>query len=533
MVFQKHLVEVLSRLDDAKCRLLETERERDLLKAEMAICRSQLETLRHDVNSEEERRVRAQFKMEMMEVEIFQLKSVRQELSRRTEEVVGLQKRVRDMEEHQARRLEKNVIIPRSVAESRAKSFSEMQTRLQELEPTACHGAPRNKCLAIEPSPVKNLIETFGRLSEGEKDTLVSEMASCKSPPRKVQQVNNVRIDEMITPNADKPKIKRQDSIIWKLKALIQGYTGTSNTASNITLPSVSTGFVVPEISSLRSILPVDTANHNLRRVTSYTSSIIQSASRVFYSDKPTFKQSKNIRSNSSEMGFGELSQIANDPIEKTEVYKSSQIPYIPFKRDMQLSRRSDNGTKASDLCKPIYEKAKTKCASEIDFEQPMNTPLEKVETYLLQPEQTHADVNTQEITQTQCQVDAFNIEKFPQQTIQSCGITDVGLAEKTLKHLQHTTVDFCKTALKNSSPYLGTMIENDNQAIKEIQDTGTTVDNGVIVSDSSGYVNTEVVHNESSLNYLQYKGTPVDTNESGLGLTSNHKAEWDLFRRY
>ncbi|CAL1527695.1 unnamed protein product, partial [Lymnaea stagnalis] len=70
----------------------------------------------------------------MMEIENSQLRQLRKELMLKTSQVERLDKYLREKEEQQERLFEENVVLPRSVAQVRAKEFGELQSRIQKLE---------------------------------------------------------------------------------------------------------------------------------------------------------------------------------------------------------------------------------------------------------------------------------------------------------------------------------------------------------------------------------------------------------------
>ncbi|BFZ01356.1 hypothetical protein BsWGS_04394 [Bradybaena similaris] len=132
--FQRQLLDALSRLDDVRFRLKELESERELLNAEIELRKKITQRLHVENSSEREKRQQAELKMEMMEIENSQLRQLRRELSLKVNQVEKLEKFIKEKDGLQMKLFEENVVLPRAVAEARAKEFGTLQSRVHQLQ---------------------------------------------------------------------------------------------------------------------------------------------------------------------------------------------------------------------------------------------------------------------------------------------------------------------------------------------------------------------------------------------------------------
>ncbi|KAH9513355.1 hypothetical protein Btru_034726 [Bulinus truncatus] len=136
--FQRQLTEALGKLDEVRLKLVELENDKNLLTAEIELRKKIILRLQNENTSERDRRQHAELKMEMMEIENNQLRQLRKELLLKASQVDRLEKFLREKEEQQDRLFAENVVLPRSVAQVRAKEFGDLQNRLEKLESELC-----------------------------------------------------------------------------------------------------------------------------------------------------------------------------------------------------------------------------------------------------------------------------------------------------------------------------------------------------------------------------------------------------------
>ncbi|XP_059159405.1 putative leucine-rich repeat-containing protein DDB_G0290503 [Physella acuta] len=132
--FQRQLIEALSRLDDVRVRLKELESEKELLSAEIELRKKMIQKLQGENTEERDRRQQIELRLEMLEMENSQLRNLRKELLLRKNQVERLDKCLKEKEEQQETLFEKNIVLPRGIAQIRAKEFSELQSRIYSLE---------------------------------------------------------------------------------------------------------------------------------------------------------------------------------------------------------------------------------------------------------------------------------------------------------------------------------------------------------------------------------------------------------------
>ncbi|XP_012938032.1 uncharacterized protein LOC101855949 [Aplysia californica] len=417
-VFHRQLIEVLSRLEDTKCKLREVESARDLLNAEVTLHKNQMTSLQRELSVEKEKRLQAEMKMEMMEMENVQLKQVRKELSLRTDQVERLEKFLREKEEQQEKLFDENVVLPRAVAESRAKSFTEMQGRLELLESKftasgltglralgTCSQAPDNNTaptLALQdgtshkPDMKRRLSVSPARhprsrcklltkektdlphLSKGVSHTQEEGMpllTPSTSPPRKMRKLStmteknleafgngldvsqNTEDQTQEAPSSAGKEVKSQRSIIYKLKALIQGYNESSPESDIATQHSRHKSS--SDQDTARPIFPVDTANNNLAQTdpSADPSSVFLSASCALSANAIIASPAKRLP---------DTTRAVTDSTASKEIYSPTQRPTRSEKRKLKAEKVK---VKQQTTCAPVENSI-----SDLPFSHPIKT---------------------------------------------------------------------------------------------------------------------------------------------------------------
>lgn len=133
-IIQRQLAETRKKLDEMRFLLNQLEGEKDMLAAEVSMRKKIVAQFQGEIHIERDKRRQAELKMEMMEWENTHLRRLRKDMAVKEGKIDMLEACIKEKDEIHDKLFQENVILPKSVAEARAKEYEILHSKVQKYE---------------------------------------------------------------------------------------------------------------------------------------------------------------------------------------------------------------------------------------------------------------------------------------------------------------------------------------------------------------------------------------------------------------
>ncbi|GFS08353.1 hypothetical protein ElyMa_004754700 [Elysia marginata] len=170
-----------NKLNELRYQLNQLEGEKDMLAAEVSMRKKIVAQLQGEIHVERDKRRQAELRMEMMEWENTHLRRLRKDVAEKEGKIDILEACIKEKDEIHDKLFQENVILPKGVAEARAKEYEILHTKVQKYEMEAV--MKRNSEAPYKPTRYESITSTLAR-TPFDDNTATATMETALQPQR-------------------------------------------------------------------------------------------------------------------------------------------------------------------------------------------------------------------------------------------------------------------------------------------------------------------------------------------------------------